>query len=106
MTGAGAAAEPPPNRQYRVQGPANAQQRSAVASTGAAIDEGAAGRAAAALPAPQRPGAGGRRRAHARGGTGAGVTKASLLPPATEAEVSAIRTLGYRVAEVSRPLST
>ena len=38
-TGAGAAAEPPPNRQYRVQGPADAQQRSAVASTGAAIDE-------------------------------------------------------------------
>jgi carboxypeptidase T len=38
-TGAGAAAEPPPNRQYRVEGPANAQQRSAVAATGAAIDE-------------------------------------------------------------------
>ncbi|WP_205315671.1 M14 family zinc carboxypeptidase [Nonomuraea lactucae] len=38
-TGAGAAAEPPPNRQYRVQGPVNAQQRSAVAATGAAIDE-------------------------------------------------------------------
>ncbi|MFG3442701.1 M14 family zinc carboxypeptidase [Nonomuraea sp. NPDC047897] len=38
-TGAGAAAEPPPNRQYRVQGPADAKQRSAVAATGAAIDE-------------------------------------------------------------------
>jgi carboxypeptidase T len=73
MTGAGAAAEPPPNRQYRVQGPANAQQRSAVASTGAAIDE---------------------------------VTKDSVLITATEAEVSAIRNLGYRVAEVPRPLST
>ncbi|MEV0353592.1 M14 family zinc carboxypeptidase [Nonomuraea sp. NPDC050680] len=43
MTGAGAAAEPPPNRQYRVEGPANAQQRSAVAATGAAIDEVATG---------------------------------------------------------------
>ncbi|MCA2221466.1 M14 family zinc carboxypeptidase [Nonomuraea aurantiaca] len=43
MTGAGAAAEPPPNRQYRVEGPANAQQRSAVAATGAAIDEVASG---------------------------------------------------------------
>ncbi|NRQ40262.1 zinc carboxypeptidase [Nonomuraea sp. NN258] len=42
MTGAGAAAEPPPNRQYRVAGPANAQQRSAVAATGAAIEEVAA----------------------------------------------------------------
>jgi carboxypeptidase T len=73
MTGAGAAAEPPANRQYRVQGPANAQQRSAVASTGAAIDE---------------------------------VTKDSVLITATEAEVSAIRNLGYRVAEVPRPLST
>ncbi|MGI5269782.1 M14 family zinc carboxypeptidase [Nonomuraea sp. CA-218870] len=72
-TGAGAAAEPPPNKQYRVQGPANAQQRSAVAATGAAIDE---------------------------------VTDQSVLVTATEAEVAAIRNLGYRVAEVPRPRST
>ncbi|MBT2235230.1 M14 family zinc carboxypeptidase [Nonomuraea sp. NEAU-A123] len=72
MTGAGAAAEPSPNRQYRVEGPANAQQRSAVAATGAAIDE---------------------------------VTKDSVLITATAAEVDAIRNLGYRVAEVPRPLS-
>ncbi|GLW11832.1 hypothetical protein Misp01_69600 [Microtetraspora sp. NBRC 13810] len=39
VTGAGASAEPPPNRQYRVQGPSTAEQRSAVARTGAAIDE-------------------------------------------------------------------
>ncbi|WP_441110655.1 M14 family zinc carboxypeptidase [Nonomuraea sp. ZG12] len=39
MTGAGATAEPPANKQYRVQGPADARERSAVASTGAAIDE-------------------------------------------------------------------
>ncbi|GHH64126.1 carboxypeptidase T [Streptosporangium violaceochromogenes] len=37
VTGAGAA-EPPPNGQYRVQGPADPRQRSAVAATGAAID--------------------------------------------------------------------
>lgn len=42
VTGAGASAEPPPNKQYRVQGPADARQRSAVASTGAAIEEIAA----------------------------------------------------------------
>ncbi|WP_336215623.1 M14 family zinc carboxypeptidase [Nonomuraea sp. LPB2021202275-12-8] len=71
MTGAGASAEPPANKQYRVQGPANAQERSAVASTGAAIDE---------------------------------VTQDSVLITATEAEVSAIRKLGYRVVEVPRPL--
>ncbi|MDF5756973.1 M14 family zinc carboxypeptidase [Spongiactinospora sp. TRM90649] len=38
-TGAGAVSEPPPNRQYHVQGPADARQRSAVAATGAAIEE-------------------------------------------------------------------
>jgi hypothetical protein len=42
ITGVGASAEPPPNRQYRVEGPATAQQRSDVARTGAAIDEVAA----------------------------------------------------------------
>ncbi|WP_084958511.1 M14 family zinc carboxypeptidase [Thermoactinospora rubra] len=35
----GAGAEPPANKQYRVEGPADARQRSAVAATGAAIDE-------------------------------------------------------------------
>ncbi|MEU8363064.1 M14 family zinc carboxypeptidase [Nonomuraea sp. NPDC048882] len=70
MTGAGASAEPPPNKQYRVAGPANAQQRSSVAATGAAIEE---------------------------------VTKDSVLVTATEAEVSAIRRLGYRVSEEPRP---
>ncbi|MBO3747914.1 zinc carboxypeptidase [Streptosporangiaceae bacterium NEAU-GS5] len=35
----GAAAEPPPNRQYTVDGPATQQQRTDVARTGAAIDE-------------------------------------------------------------------
>ncbi|UBU15386.1 M14 family zinc carboxypeptidase [Nonomuraea gerenzanensis] len=70
MTGAGATAEPPPNKQYRVSGPANAQQRSAVAATGAAIEE---------------------------------VATESVLVTATEAEVAAIRRLGYRVAEVPRP---
>lgn len=34
-----AASEPPPNRQYQVEGPADSRQRSAVAATGAAIDE-------------------------------------------------------------------
>ncbi|MBE1591056.1 M14 family zinc carboxypeptidase [Nonomuraea angiospora] len=72
MTGAGAAAEPPANKQYRVQGPADSRQRSAVAATGAAIEE---------------------------------VAKDSVLVTATEAEVSAIRRLGYRVAEVPRPTS-
>ncbi|WP_346433977.1 M14 family zinc carboxypeptidase [Nonomuraea composti] len=70
MTGAGATAEPPPNKQYRVSGPADARQRSAVAATGAAIEE---------------------------------VATDSVLVTATEAEVSAIRRLGYRVAEVPRP---
>ncbi|MDR8410788.1 M14 family metallopeptidase [Nonomuraea sp. 3-1Str] len=69
-TGAGASAEPPPNRQYRVQGPSDARQRSAVAATGAAIEE---------------------------------VTKNSVLVTATEAEVTAITRLGYRVTEVPRP---
>ncbi|MFC5831343.1 M14 family metallopeptidase [Nonomuraea insulae] len=70
MTGVGATAEPPPNKQYRVSGPANSQQRSAVAATGAAIEE---------------------------------VAGDSVLVTATEAEVSAIKRLGYRVAEVPRP---
>ncbi|NUP03999.1 MAG: zinc carboxypeptidase [Nonomuraea sp.] len=70
MTGAGAGAEPPANKQYRVSGPATAQQRSAVAATGAAIDE---------------------------------VKTDSVLVTATEAEVAAIRRLGYRVAESPRP---
>ncbi|MET7462221.1 M14 family zinc carboxypeptidase [Nonomuraea sp. NPDC005501] len=69
-TGAGASAEPPPNRQYRVQGPSDARQRSAVAATGAAIEE---------------------------------VTKNSVLVTATEAEVTAITRLGYRVTEMPRP---
>lgn len=42
IQGAGAGAEPPPNKQYRVEGPANAQQRSTVSGTGAAIEEVAA----------------------------------------------------------------
>ncbi|GAA3150962.1 M14 family zinc carboxypeptidase [Nonomuraea roseoviolacea] len=72
VTGAGASAEPPPNRQYRVQGPSDARQRSAVAATGAAIEE---------------------------------VAKGSVLVTATEAEVAAIRRLGYRVTEQPRPAS-
>ncbi|MEV7006451.1 M14 family zinc carboxypeptidase [Streptosporangium sp. NPDC051022] len=39
VTAAGASAEPPPNGRYRVQGPSTSQQRSAVAATGAAIDQ-------------------------------------------------------------------
>ncbi|MEU4832497.1 M14 family zinc carboxypeptidase [Streptosporangium sp. NPDC023615] len=39
VTGAGASAEPQPNSQYKVQGPTTSQQRSAVAATGAAIDQ-------------------------------------------------------------------
>ncbi|WP_370879182.1 M14 family metallopeptidase [Streptosporangium lutulentum] len=39
MTGAGASAEPQPNGQYKVQGPSDARQRSAIAATGAAIDQ-------------------------------------------------------------------
>ncbi|MEU9889202.1 M14 family metallopeptidase [Sphaerisporangium sp. NPDC051011] len=42
ITGVGAAAEPPANYQYLVQGPSTAQQRTAIAQTGAAIDEVAA----------------------------------------------------------------
>jgi carboxypeptidase T len=42
ITGAGASAEPPPSNQYRVEGPSTAQQRSAIAAIGAAIDEVAA----------------------------------------------------------------
>ncbi|NUT40619.1 MAG: zinc carboxypeptidase, partial [Thermoactinospora sp.] len=70
MTGAGAGAEPPANKQYRVSGPANAQQRSAVAATGAAIEE---------------------------------VKADSVLVTATEAEIAAIRRLGFGVAESPRP---
>ncbi|MFB9962417.1 M14 family zinc carboxypeptidase [Sinosporangium siamense] len=36
---AGASAEPTPSRQYRVQGPSTAEQRTQVSSTGAAIEE-------------------------------------------------------------------
>ncbi|MBB2911600.1 hypothetical protein FHS43_002873 [Streptosporangium becharense] len=39
ITGAGASAEPPPNSQYKVQGPSTTQQRNAIAATGAAIDQ-------------------------------------------------------------------
>ncbi|MFI6533514.1 M14 family zinc carboxypeptidase [Nonomuraea sp. NPDC050547] len=42
ITEVGAGAEPPANKQYRVQGPADARQRSAVSGTGAAIEEVAA----------------------------------------------------------------
>ncbi|WP_327086768.1 M14 family metallopeptidase [Nonomuraea sp. NBC_01738] len=72
IQGAGAGAEPPANRQYRVDGPANAQQRTAVAATGAAIDE---------------------------------VAASSVVITATGAEVAAIKKLGYKVTEVTRPLS-
>ncbi|MFI7425076.1 M14 family zinc carboxypeptidase [Nonomuraea sp. NPDC049684] len=70
MTGAGAGAEPPANKQYRVSGPADARQRSAVAATGAAIED---------------------------------VQADSVLVTATEAEIAAIRRLGYRVAAAPRP---
>ncbi|MBG0817274.1 zinc carboxypeptidase [Planomonospora sp. ID82291] len=39
MTGVGASAEPPPNSRYTVEGPSDSRQRSAVAATGAAIDQ-------------------------------------------------------------------
>ncbi|MEU1387154.1 MULTISPECIES: M14 family zinc carboxypeptidase [unclassified Nonomuraea] len=70
MTGAGAGAEPPANKQYRVSGPADARQRSAVAATGAAIED---------------------------------VQPNSVLVTATQAEIAAIRRLGYRVTEAPRP---
>ncbi|GAT65928.1 peptidase M14 [Planomonospora sphaerica] len=38
-TGVGASAEPPPNSRYKVEGPSDSRQRSAVAATGAAIDQ-------------------------------------------------------------------
>ncbi|WP_061292286.1 M14 family metallopeptidase [Herbidospora cretacea] len=44
LTSAGAGAEPPPNRQYTVDGVSTQEQRTAVARTGAAIDEVAADR--------------------------------------------------------------
>ncbi|WP_030454227.1 M14 family metallopeptidase [Herbidospora cretacea] len=44
LTSAGAGAEPPPNRQYTVEGVSTQEQRTAVAQTGAAIDEVAADR--------------------------------------------------------------
>ncbi|WP_245651862.1 M14 family metallopeptidase [Streptosporangium amethystogenes] len=39
VNGVGASAEPQPNSQYKVQGPSTSQQRSAIAATGAAIDQ-------------------------------------------------------------------
>ncbi|MCW2877192.1 MAG: hypothetical protein JWQ95_1292 [Sphaerisporangium sp.] len=42
ITGVGASAEPPPSNQYRVEGPSTAQQRTVIATIGAAIDEVAA----------------------------------------------------------------
>ncbi|WP_248961516.1 M14 family metallopeptidase [Sphaerisporangium perillae] len=39
ITGVGATAEPPPSGQYRIDGPSTAGQRTAIAATGAAIDE-------------------------------------------------------------------
>ncbi|MFF5207472.1 M14 family zinc carboxypeptidase [Streptosporangium sp. NPDC000396] len=72
MTGVGASTEPPPNSQYKVQGPSNSQQRSAVAATGAAIDQ---------------------------------VDPGSVVVTATEAEVAAIRKLGYTVTEIPKALS-
>ncbi|WP_066364121.1 M14 family metallopeptidase [Herbidospora mongoliensis] len=44
LTSAGAGAEPPPNRQYTVDGVSTQEQRTAVSRTGAAIDEVAADR--------------------------------------------------------------
>ncbi|WP_459803946.1 M14 family metallopeptidase [Herbidospora sp. RD11066] len=44
LTSAGAGAEPPPNRQYIVDGVTTQEQRTAVSGTGAAIDEVAAAR--------------------------------------------------------------
>ncbi|GAA3088943.1 M14 family zinc carboxypeptidase [Streptosporangium carneum] len=72
VTGAGASAEPPPNSQYRVQGPSNSQQRSAVAATGAAIDQ---------------------------------VDSTSVVVTASEAEVAAIKKLGYTVTRIPGSLS-
>ncbi|GIH99244.1 M14 family zinc carboxypeptidase [Planobispora takensis] len=72
MTGVEAAAEPPPNSQYTVEGPSDSRQRSAVAATGAAIDQ---------------------------------VDPASIVVTATEAEVAAIKKLGYKVTKINRSLS-
>ncbi|GAA3447943.1 M14 family zinc carboxypeptidase [Planomonospora venezuelensis] len=72
MTGVGASAEPPPSGQYKVEGPGDPRQRSAVAATGAAIDQ---------------------------------VDPASVVVTATEAEVEAIRKLGYTVTKINRSLS-
>ncbi|WP_062429184.1 M14 family zinc carboxypeptidase [Herbidospora daliensis] len=44
LTSAGAGSEPPPNRQYVVEGVSTQEQRTAVSGTGAAIDEVAADR--------------------------------------------------------------
>ncbi|MDP9866868.1 M14 family zinc carboxypeptidase [Streptosporangium brasiliense] len=68
-TGAGASAEPAPNGQYKVQGPSDSRQRSAVAATGAAIDQ---------------------------------VDSASVVVTASEAEVAAIKKLGYTVTKIPR----
>nr|BFE81168.1 hypothetical protein GCM10020093_037690 [Planobispora longispora] len=72
MTGVDASAEPPPNSQYTVEGPSDSRQRSAVAATGAAIDQ---------------------------------VDPASIVVTATEAEVAAIKKLGYKVTKIDRSLS-
>ncbi|GGS85839.1 hypothetical protein GCM10010156_50560 [Planobispora rosea] len=72
MTGVDASAEPPPNGQYTVEGPSDSRQRSAVAATGAAIDQ---------------------------------VDPASIVVTATEAEVAAIKKLGYKVTRIDRSLS-
>ncbi|WP_230879586.1 M14 family zinc carboxypeptidase [Planomonospora sp. ID67723] len=72
MTGVGSSAEPPPNSQYTVEGPRGPQQRSAIAATGAAIDE---------------------------------VDHASVVVTATEAEVEAIKKLGFTVTKITRSLS-
>ncbi|GII65970.1 carboxypeptidase T [Sphaerisporangium krabiense] len=72
VTAVGAAAEPPGNYQYLVQGPSTAQERTAVVGTGAAIDE---------------------------------VADTSVVVTASEAEVAAIKNLGYTVKRLPRPLA-
>ncbi|MBB4916632.1 M14 family metallopeptidase [Streptosporangium saharense] len=72
VTTAGASGEPPPSGRYRVQGPSDPRERSAVAATGAVIDQ---------------------------------VEAASVVVTAGEAEVEAIRRLGYTVTTVQGPPS-
>ncbi|WP_214410857.1 M14 family metallopeptidase [Sphaerisporangium fuscum] len=72
ITGAGASAEPPSGHQYRVQGPSTAQQRTAIARTGAAIDE---------------------------------VEATSIVVTASDTEIAEIKSLGYTVTRIARPLS-